>query len=375
MSNYTEDRPECVMDSECYVNYWSIGFKTLDGRKRVFELFDGNPLDRQGIATIFRNWRVYGFNSTKYDLPMIMLAMSGASNGELKQFSDDLIQSGLPHWTLMNRKNLTVPDYIDHIDLMNVSPGAAQMLSLKMYAGRLHSRKMQELPIEIDEHIGPTERQIIRDYHINDLDVTLDLKNDLKAQLELRALMSDEYGVDLRSKSDAQIAEAVIKHELEKTLGRRVYPPDIKQDYFHYQVPAYARYETPELQEALEFIRTVRLKIKYDGGVDAPDRLKKLLIRIGGTSYQMGLGGLHSQEANVSHYSDDECVLLDRDVTSYYPKSILLQGMYPKHLGPAFLKVYESIYHERIAAKKKSQELGKRIAAIKSRIKEIEDGQ
>ncbi len=375
MTTYTDKRPECVTDSECYVNYWSIGFRATDGRRRVFELFDGNPLDRQGIATIFRNWRVYSFNGIRYDVPMIMLAMSGASNGELKQFSDDLIQSGVPYWTLMNRKNLTVPDYIDHIDLMNVSPGAAQMVSLKMYAGRLHSRKMQELPIEIDEHIGPTERQIIRDYHINDLDVTLDLKNDLKAQLELRALMSDEYGVDLRSKSDAQIAEAVIKHELEKTLGRRVYPPDIKQDYFHYQVPAYARYETPELQEALEFIRTVRLKIKYDGGVDAPDRLKKLLIRIGGTSYQMGLGGLHSQEANVSHYSDDECVLLDRDVTSYYPKSILLQGMYPKHLGPAFLKVYESIYHERIAAKKKSQELGKRIAAIKSRIKEIEDGQ
>ena len=353
MTTYTDPRPECVMDSECYVNYWSIGFRATDGRRRVFELFDGNPLDRQGIATIFRNWRVYGFNSTKYDIPMIMLAMSGASNGELKQFSDDLIQSGVPHWTLMNRKNLTVPDYIDHVDLMNVSPGAPTMPSLKIYAGRLHSRKMQELPIEIDERIGPAERQIIRDYHGNDLEVTNDLKNDLKAQLELRALMSDEYGVDLRSKSDAQVAEAVIKHELEKMLGRRVYPPDIKQDSFHYQVPAYVSYETPELQEALEFIRTARLKVRYDGGVDAPDRLKKLLIKIGGTgtSYQMGIGGLHSQEANVSHYSDDECVMLDRDVRSYYPTSILLQGMYPKHLGPAFLKVYERIYYQRLAAK------------------------
>ncbi len=352
MTNYTDSRPECVMDSECFINFWSIGFRATDGRRRVFELFDGNPLDRQGIATIFRNWRVYTFNGIRYDIPMIMLAMSGASNAELKQFSDDLIQSGVPHWTLMNRKNLTVPDYIDHIDLMNVSPGAPTMPSLKIYAGRLHSRKMQELPIEIDERIGEVERQIIRDYHGNDLEVTNDLKNDLKAQLELRALMSDLYGVDLRSKSDPQIAEAVVKHEIEKMLGRRVYPPDIQQGHFHYQVPAYVRYETPELQEALEFIRTARLKVRYDGGVDAPDRLKKLLLKIGGTSYQMGIGGLHSQEANVSHYSDDEYVLLDRDVTSYYPTSILLQGMYPKHLGPAFLKVYERLYRERIAAKK-----------------------
>jgi len=352
MSTYTDPRPECVTDTECYVNYWSIGFRATDGRRRVFELFDGNPLDRQGIATIFRNWRVYTFIGQKYDLPMIMLAMSGASNAELKQFSDDLIQSGVPHWTLMQRKGLTVPDYIDHVDLMNVSPGAPTMPSLKIYAGRLHSRKMQELPIEIDERIGEAERQIIRDYHGNDLEVTNDLKNDLKAQLELRALMSDLYGVDLRSKSDPQIAEAVVKHEIEKMLGRRVYPPDIQQGHFPYQVPAYVRYETPELQEALEFIRTARLKVRYDGGVDAPDRLKKLLLKIGGTSYQMGIGGLHSQEANVSHYSDDEYVLLDRDVTSYYPTSILLQGMYPKHLGPAFLKVYERLYRERIAAKK-----------------------
>jgi hypothetical protein len=171
MTTYTDPRPECVCDSECYVNYWSIGFQATDGRRRVFELFDGNPLDRQGIATIFRNWRVYTFNGQKYDIPMIMLAMSGASNAELKQFSDDLIQSGVPHWTLMQRKGLTVPDYIDHVDLMNVSPGAPTMPSLKIYAGRLHSRKMQELPIEIDERIGEAERQIIRDYHGNDLEV------------------------------------------------------------------------------------------------------------------------------------------------------------------------------------------------------------
>ena len=37
--------------------------------------------------------------------------------------------------------------------------------------------------------------------------------------------MSTTYGIDLRSKSDAQIAEAVIKTEMEKKLGYSVTRP------------------------------------------------------------------------------------------------------------------------------------------------------
>ncbi|WP_230684282.1 hypothetical protein, partial [Streptococcus pneumoniae] len=89
--------------------------------------------------------------------------------------------------------------------------------------GRLHSRKMQELPIDPDDNIGEMERQALLSYLPNDPDCTIDLWRDLKAQLELRTIMSAEYGVDLRSKSDAQIAEAVIKHEIERLTGTRLY--------------------------------------------------------------------------------------------------------------------------------------------------------
>lgn len=352
MPTYTETRPVCVMDTECLPGYWSIGFRSVeDGRTKVFELFDGNPLDKKGIAKVFRLWTVVGFNSQKYDIPMIMLAMSGASNEELKQASNELIQFGVPHWVFMERHGLSVPDFVDHIDLMQVSPGAPQMPSLKLYAGRLHSRKMQELPFEHDTWVGEVERQVLRAYHGNDMDVTLDLRNDLKAQIALRTVMSEQYGVDLRSKSDAQIAEAVIKIEIERRLGHRVYKPEIKGSSFKYKVPAYVEFQTPQLQEALSYIRSAEIVVKHDGKLDAPARLKKLNVGLNGTRYQMGLGGLHSQESKVSHYSDDEIVLKDRDVTSYYPSSILLQGMFPKHLGSVFLTVYGDIYKRRLAAK------------------------
>ena len=53
--------------------------------------------------------------------------------------------------------------------------------------------------------------QIFESYCQNDLGVTKALFNTLRSEIELRKEMSEEHGIDLRSKSDAQVAEAVLK--------------------------------------------------------------------------------------------------------------------------------------------------------------------
>ena len=353
MPTYLETRPVVIADTECFRDYWSIGFKSPEsGRTRLFEYYDGHPLDKRAISSIFRKSTVITFNGIKYDLPMILYAMTGATTEELKEASDDLIKYGTPHWVFMERRGLSMPDFIDHIDLMSVSPGAPQMPSLKIYAGRLHSRKMQELPIDPDDSIGEMERQALLSYLPNDLDCTIDLWRDLKAQLELRTIMSAEYGVDLRSKSDPQTAEAIIKIEVERATDRRLYKPDIRAGSFKYKVPDFIAFQTPQLQAVLDELRTLNIGIDHGGVVQAPDYLKSLKVPIGESTYTIGIGGLHSSESRVSHYSDDEFVLLDRDVTSYYPSIIMRSGLYPKAIGPEFLKVYKSILDRRIAAKR-----------------------
>jgi hypothetical protein len=374
MPTYLESRPVVIADTECFRDYWSIGFKSPEsGKSIVYEYYDGCPLDKKRIASVFRRYTVITFNGIKYDLPMILYAMTGATTEELKEASDELIQYGTPHWVFMERHNLSMPDFIDHIDLMSVSPGNPQMPSLKIYAGRLHSRKMQELPIEHDASIGPVERQVLQAYNVNDLDVTIDLYNDLRPQLDLRTLMSKEYGVDLRSKSDAQIAEAVIKHEIERLTGTRLYKPDIRAGSFYYKVPPFIEFQTPALQAVLDEIRTLKFGIDHAGIVQMPDFLKDFKINIGTSVYRMGIGGLHSSETRVSHYSDDEFVLLDRDVTSYYPNIILGGGLYPKTIGSVFLKVYRSILDRRIDAKNSIGTIGKKIKALESRIADLKN--
>lgn len=350
---YTDPRPTCVMDTECYTNYWSIAFKCVNtGRTVHLCLKKDHPLDKVRIATIFKNWRVISFNGLGYDMPMIALAVSGASNGELKRASDDIIMADLKPWQFYEKYGVDLPAYLDHIDLMEVSPGSPQRPSLKMYAGRLHSKRMQDLPFAPDRVLSDDDIEQLDSYHINDLDVTRDKYFELKPQIDLRAQMSVQYGVDLRSKSDAQVAEAIIKTEIERMTKRRIYKPDIVPGGFRYTAPAWVQFQTPELQSILRRINNTPFMVKSNGVVELPEFLSEAGIQIGQGTYKMGIGGLHSTESSTVHLSDDEYVLLDNDVTSYYPSLILNNKMFLKHIGDAFLTVYRSIFDRRIAAKK-----------------------
>lgn len=373
---YSDPRKTCVFDTECYPNYWSIAFLCIEtGQFKRFEKINDGPLDVQGIAKVFYNWCCVSFNGINYDMPMIGLAMKdGATNGMLKRASDGIILSDIRPWQFEELHNVKLPEYIDHIDLMEVSPGSPQKPSQKMYAGRLHSKRMMDLPIDPDRVLSTEDIDVVRAYHRNDLDVLKDFYFELKAQVDIRRQISDQYGVDVRSKSDAQIAEAVIKIEIEREIKARVYRPDVKPGTFYYRPPKWVRFQTPVMQETLKRIIETPFVVKSNGVVELPDSLAEANIAIGNSVYRMGIGGLHSSESCKSHFADDEFVLLDRDVTSYYPSIILNNKLYPKHLGKPFLKIYESIFKRRVEAKAKGKELGKRIKLLEQRIKELENG-
>ncbi len=352
--NYLAPKPTCVMDTECFVNFWSIAFRCVEtGRTRRFYKFnDQQELDNPAIATIFKKWRVVSFNGINYDMPMIALAMSGASNGKLKHASDGIIQADIRPWQFFELHGVNLPDFIDHIDLMEVSPGSPTKPSLKMYGGRLHSKRMQDLPFEIDRRLSEADVEVVNNYHDNDLNVTLDLYRELKPQIDIRCQISNRYRVDVRSKSDAQIAEAVIKASIEQETHRRVYRPDVKAGLFHYVAPPWVRFQTEQMRQVFDRIRDTPFAVRGDGVVEMPAFLADAKIILGSGTYQMGLGGLHSSESGVEHVSDDEFVLIDRDVTSYYPSLILMLRLYPKHLGAVFLEIYKLIFDRRLAAKK-----------------------
>jgi len=348
---YADPRPTAVCDTECFWGYWAIAFRCVDtGRSRLIDTYPGKPLDLTGLATMISKWRLITFNGNHYDLPMIMLAMSGVDTDELKVANDLLITTDMKSWEFLDRKGLRIHPKVDHIDLIDVAPGRA---SLKIYGGRIHTKRMQDLPFPHDFPIEtPGHRAIVRDYLINDLNNTIDIYKELKTRIDLRCLMSDQYGSDLRSKSDQQLAEAVIKYEVEKITGKRLWKPntDGQQVKFRYRVPSFIEFETPECQEMLSRVKQAYFSINHKGSVDLPSEIST--VTIAGDVYRMGIGGLHSSEKKRSFVADEEFTYLDRDVTSYYPMIILALGLYPPHIGKIFSTIFQGIVRERVAAKR-----------------------
>lgn len=347
---FDKDRPEAVLDIECFRNYFLAKFRCINtGRIREYEKFNDSPLDRQGIARIIRQYRIVTFNGNHYDILMLCLAMTGASNEELKQASDRIILGKLRPWQFCDLYGITIPSHLDHIDLIEVAPG---QVGLKLYGGRMHSQRLEDLPLDPDAIVTEADLPRIRYYCGNDLLLTVDLRRTLAKPIGLRFALSERYGIDLRSKSDAQAAEAVISAQAAKLLGRRVYRPEVEPGRtFKYKAPDYVRFTTPALQEVLDTVLSARFVIAHDGTVKMPPQLAGLKIAIGNSVYRMGIGGLHSSEKSVTYYSNERFQLIDRDVASYYPSLILRSGLAPKQMGHAFLQVYQSLVDERLAAK------------------------
>ena len=341
-----------AMDIECYRNYFLVMFRKVDGDVvRYYEMFDGQKLNIMEIKRILREFRVVTFNGNSYDMCILMLALTGVDCAKLKEASDAIIVGQLRNWQFEQQFNVKVPTYVDHIDLIEVAFGQG---SLKLYAGRLHSKRLQDLPIEPSAVITVEQRAELRDYCGNsDLVATIDLFNHLAPQIKLREQMTQDYGVDLRSKSDAQIAEAVLKKQLTQALGEQPRKPNIPPGTtFRYNAPKFIQFKTEILQKKLNDIAESSFVIDHSGAPVEPPSLADAEIRIGTSVYRMGIGGLHSSEARVAQYADDEYMLLDRDVASYYPAIVINCGLFPKHLTDAFLRVYKRIVDLRLEAKR-----------------------
>ena len=390
-----------IHDIEIYENYALIGFMDIQTGEVWSWEFEGSLTseERTEIRKLVMKNLIVGFNSRGFDMLILFAALKGFSAKALKRLANEIIvgkrgKNGdfvqQKSWDIERDWEIEIPSKLDHIDLIEVAPGKA---SLKIYNGRIHGKRMQDLPIDPEAILTEDQKEEVYRYWKNDLQATKDLYLSLSEQIALRTELSREYGMDLRSKSDAQVAEAVIKKRVGQITGTAPKKPDLANiKPFKYRAPDYIRFENEHLNDLLDTIEAWEFKLSYSGKVQMPDFLSDAEITfeqmgetighlnedeednregalpLGTSVYRMGIGGLHSSEKRAVHHSDKDFVLIDADVASYYPNIILTLGLYPETMGKVFLKVYRGIVDRRLAAKAKQKELEKEIKGLEGRM-------
>lgn len=343
MSNLNEG---VILDIEVYPNYFLASFKSLRTNK-IVKIETSTTVSREDAVRLRKilNKTTIGFNSWRYDIPILMWVIKNKPDvHEIYKKSKSIIEGDLKPYTLYNM--YSNPENLNHVDISEPSP--AVMVSLKGYGARIGSKKLWDLPYDPHTYLNDKEKKIVSDYCVNDLETTFDLFTAIYGRLELRQNMSEEYGIDLMSKSDAQIAESVFVSELEYD-GKA---PTLPLSYsIKYTAPDCVRFENEKLLELFDKITATSFTLNKAGQVSMPKHLSNTKIVIGETTYKIGIGGLHSQEKKMVVKSNDTHVLRNADVASYYPSMILEFKWSPKQFGARFLSVYREIYNTRLKAK------------------------
>jgi hypothetical protein len=337
---------DIILDGEYFPNFSMMGFKHVQSGKYFRLDYNFNP---HLLSWIINSFRSVGFNSITYDLVMLWAMYINQQPAFLKSVSDYLIRGARKEEV---EKEFNFKCYPlqprQHIDLFNVCPLKG---SLKLYGARLHSPRIQDLPFPDYEPLSSEQVSIVQEYNCNDLDVTEQIFKFCKERLELRESISLEYNLDLMSKSDAQMAEAVIAQEVSKLNGRYVKRPEIDIGHtFKYRCPQYIRFATPPMIKLLEKIKRINFQVDHDGRIASPKELEEPAI-IGKSQYVLGIGGLHSKNKCIGYETKDDKKIKTIDVRSYYPNAIINLELMPIAMGPNFLVVYKHFKDSREDAK------------------------
>lgn len=359
MEAYTA-RERMNYDIECYPNYFLLTARGLNNKKCiVFEAHDDEPLsneDQCKLGWMLKNFTMVGFNILHYDNVIATIAANGGTTEQLWKATCKIIEKnekGRPRYKafqVLQAFNVKKIE-IDSIDLIEYTAGRP---SLKKLAGRIHAPRMQDLPFVPGTYLSMDQKIIVKWYNINDLDIVDLVYHWYDERVKLREKLTLKYGLDLRSRSDAQIAESIMGSEIRRLTGRQfLQQPKIEVGKVHkFRKPGFVKFHSPILNDALKVVMDSELVISEKGSVLMPEGLKNLVIHIGNGQYKFALGGLHSQEKSIGHVADDEYMLVDTDATSFYPFLILNAGLTPQGLGQAFLVVYNGVVVDRVNAKK-----------------------
>jgi len=325
-----------------------------------------------------------GYNNLTYDYPMINYiirnreALSKLSpekiNKVLKDFSDNLVNK---ESFGISKKDILIPQ----LDLFKIQhfDNKAKITSLKKLQFNLRWENVQESEIGFNAIVKEEDLPEILSYNLNDVLSTYELYKVTKPKIDMRALMSKEYKLELSNDNDPKLGTEIILEEYCKRKGlnkeevRKMRSPvesialkDVVLDYIHYDTVEFEVMKDWFCNQVIKGTNGVFKKIPASKLGKLKEYVPRSYLKNGVLSdlslhykdriYIFGSGGLHmNYKKGIFEENEDWCIL-DLDVASYYPNLAIINNFYPKHLGIEFCDIFLDIYNRRSKLKKMSKD-------------------
>lgn len=354
-----------VYDIETLKNCFTaifIDYKTK--KKKTFVIYDDEDYVKEPkrlydfLVSLQKNkYVLLGYNSIGFDGQVIDWFMDQYKNRTMRSLADlidgiydkaqDVIE-GQNDWG-SGKTKFEGSLYHKPIDIYKQKhyDGFAKRTSLKWLQFTMRLANIQDMPIEHTQEIEKHQIQEILDYNTHDVESTLKFFELNKYETEIRDALGKEYGVTLINNSEPRMAKTIFGRILSKEMN--IPYKELKEMRTHREliplkdlVLPKVRFTSPECQEALDIVNNEI--------VDARPEMKhsfKHEFEYAGMNVDIGLGGIHACNKPGVYEPEEDEVIIDVDVKSYYPNLAIKNGFKPAQLGDVFLNVYSNLYEQR----------------------------
>jgi len=307
--------------------------------------------------------RMVGFNNEAYDYPVIHYILSTGMHIAPSQIYDK--SYGIISTPFRERfNNIIWPSqrYIPQLDLYKIHhfDNHAKATSLKMLEFQMNRNTIEDLPYKPGSVLNSPQIDVLRQYNNKDTDDTRAFFIKSEAAITLRDELSAKYGQDMTNFNDTKIGKQYFINRLESQAPGSCYMKGATGRRLPRQTPRasialrdvifpYVRFEREEFNRVLSWFNS-QVITETKGAID------DLHTTVDGFRYDFGTGGIHGSIPGRCLASDDTHVIVDIDVTSYYPSLAISNRVYPEHLGPTFCDIYEAVKAERLTHPKGTPE-------------------
>ena len=356
-----------IFDLETYPNVFTAAFEHADAPIRLmFEISDWRNDSREIIAFLQQlkeaNARMIGFNNLGFDYPVLhtLIRMGVSSAHTLYQKAMAIIGSQDEDGSKWMHLVKPSDQFVTQIDLFKIHhfDNKARATSLKVLEFNMRSDTIEDLPFKVGTTLTREQIEVLKQYNQHDVAQTKAFYHKSLDMLHFREELTRKYARDFMNHNDTKIGKDYFVMKLEEAgvacydygdKGRT--PRQTKRPVIHLKdaILPWINFEQPEFNRVMGWLK--QQSITETKGV-----FTDLTATINGFTFVFGLGGIHGSVESEIIESDSEHVIVDLDVTSYYPNLAITNGFHPAHLGKEFVAIYKYLFEQRKSYPKKSAE-------------------
>ncbi len=357
-----------VYDIETYPNVFTLALEHTDAPLCwSFEISDHRNDSKEIIEFLQylkdTNARMVGFNNLGFDYPVLhtLIRMGKSDARTLYDKAMAIINSQDDDENGKWMHQVDPSDrFIEQIDLFKIHhfDNKARATSLKMLEFNMRSDTIEDLPFPVGTALVKEQIVTLKSYNAKDVRETKAFYFKTLDMIRFREELTAKYNRDFMNHNDTKIGKDYFVMKLEEagvacydfgSKGRTPRQTPRPEIALKDAILPWIQFQAPEFNRVLNWLK--EQTITETKGV-----FNDLIACVHGFDFVFGLGGIHGSIESEVVESDADHVIVDLDVTSYYPNLAITNGFHPAHLGKEFVSIYKHLFEQRKTYPKKSAE-------------------